>query len=80
MKCSSCKNEVDCSQCESIRLVYISAKVDNTYTNWWRGAKTGKRREQNGKLPSCLDIGDNGYMAFTFCVDCGQIQEYKSTV
>jgi len=81
MKCSRCKNAIDCSQCGSIKLVYVSAKCENKcHTHWWEG-KTGRTTIQNGYLPTILGIGDNReYLEFTFCVDCGQIQDYKSDV
>lgn len=60
-----------CQSCGSDKLCAISAKCSDcfSYTNLWSG------KEYDGYVPFPLKIGGGDYVRFTYCRDCGQIQE-----
>lgn len=72
-----------CSSCDSIQIVEISAKCsDLFYVKWWDyivDNKVKAGREQNGYVPKVLGLGnDSDYVEFDYCFYCGQIQDFKA--
>ncbi len=68
-----------CSECNSHKLVSITAKVsDMCHIQWYAHPETGNVKEQCGYVPKVLGLGDDSdYLEFKFCIDCGQVQNYK---
>lgn len=64
----------ECKTCKSDRLMTVSGKTSDLC--WLRDEKTGQ--EHDGYVPSNCGIcepSDGGdYIAFTYCLACGQIQ------
>ena len=71
-----------CFRCNSYKIVFLSARcLSDCHVEWWVSPDTGKQNIQTGHVPSVLGLGKNSnYIEFTFCAECGQIQNYKSEV
>ena len=59
----------ECMTCESDRLLIVSGKVsDRCYLEM-------KNDGMSGYVPDDMGIGGGDYLEFTFCLECGQIQD-----
>jgi len=83
---SSLNNKIEelgvrCTNCDSKKVVEISAKVsDLCYIKWYKG-KNGRHKEQRGHVPTVLGLGDDhDYIDMDLCLNCGQVQNYESGV
>ena len=62
----------NCSNCESDRIVSISAKCsDLCSAQMFCGDNS---IEHDGYVPNDMGIGGGDYIEFEFCLECGQIQ------
>jgi hypothetical protein len=59
-----CQNE----KCESERLAHLSAKCSDLCF-----IKIGDKNH-DGYVPDDMKVGGGDYVAFDYCLDCGQIQ------
>lgn len=57
-----------CQRCDSERIMTYSGKTGD------RNIITIGDRDHNGYVPSDLNIGDDDYVDFDVCLDCGQMQ------
>jgi hypothetical protein len=64
-----------CKRCKSAKLTAVSGKTaDLCFTkNLDTGEETDGYTNENPRLAKIEEYGD--YLNFTFCFDCGQIQE-----
>ncbi len=63
-----------CEQCKSDRIIEFGCKCsDLSWITWWDG------KEQEGYVPRGIGLGDDeDYVEFILCINCGQLQNYKS--
>lgn len=59
----------NCQKCESNRILQISGKTSDLV---W--AKIGDREQDDGYVPSGMNIGSGDYLEFNVCLECGQMQ------
>jgi hypothetical protein len=59
----------NCSNCHSPRLAYISAKCSDLFF-----IKVNND-EKHDYVPYNLGIGGGDYVQFTYCLQCGKIQD-----
>jgi hypothetical protein len=59
---------MSCLNCESKRVASVSAKCEDLCR------VTLDEAEVDGYVPEDMGIGDGDYIAFDYCLDCGQIQ------
>ena len=59
---------MNCQRCESQRIHNVSAKC----SDMCNGDVNGRKHE--GYVPEDLAIGGGDYVNFSYCLDCGQIQ------
>jgi hypothetical protein len=57
-----------CQKCKSERIAKVIAKCDDRCTF------TINRKEQQDYVPNDAGIGGGDYVEFSYCLDCGQIQ------
>lgn len=58
----------NCQKCNSLRLASVSAKCSDR--GWVQVGNT----EHQGYIPHDLGIDGGDYVAFTYCLECGQMQ------
>lgn len=63
-----------CSQCGKDRLVRIQAHCVDRFGAYQFDIK----QHYDGYVPDELGIGDGDDVEITYCLDCGQIQNWKS--
>lgn len=62
---------MNCLRCNSDRLLEIQGKTADRFVMW-----NNKGQEYEGYPPMDAGIGDSGDdIEFTYCLDCGQIQD-----
>lgn len=59
---------MNCYNCKGDRIVEVSAKCSHINIHY-------KDDEFIGNIPSDIGIGGDEYIEFTYCLDCGMIQE-----
>jgi hypothetical protein len=59
-------------KCGSNRLIEVGGKVSDMF---WANQRDNNV-EYDGYVPTGLGIGNGDYMDFTYCLDCGQIQNW----
>lgn len=59
----------ECISCSSARIVNIGAKCSDMCS------VTYKEVEIDGYVPRDMNIGGGDYVEFSFCLNCGQIQD-----
>lgn len=57
-----------CSRCQSTRVATVSAKCSDAFWISLNGA------DHDGYVRPEFGIGDDDYVEFDYCLDCGQIQ------
>ena len=64
-----------CKRCKSTKLTSVSGKTADlcNTTDLDTGNETDGYTNENPRLKKIEEYGD--YLRFTFCADCGQIQE-----
>jgi hypothetical protein len=62
-----------CSRCGSARVGRIGSKSSDC-----NSVSLGDK-EHNGYVPGGMGIGGGDYVEFSWCLDCGQIQEEEGT-
>lgn len=60
---------MSCSRCGSGRIARVHAKTDD------RCSVAIGDVESSDYVPSDMGIGEGGYISFSYCLHCGQIQE-----
>lgn len=58
----------ECQRCKGQRIAAVSAKVSDRCT-----VSMGER-SYTGYAPDDMGIGDDDYLDFAVCLDCGQMQ------
>ena len=58
-----------CQRCKSERVASIGGKCSDCSSTSLRG------RERNGYVPGDMGVGGSDYIEFTWCLECGQIQD-----
>lgn len=59
---------MSCDSCASDRIAKISGKCSDMFQFETEGI------EYNGYVPINLGVGDGDYIRFSYCLDCGKIQ------
>ena len=59
-----------CQRCNSSRILNVSSKVSDRFF-----AQIGSK-EHSGYVPGGIGLDGGDYMAFAYCLDCGQIQDH----
>jgi hypothetical protein len=60
---------MNCRNCKSDRIIQVIAKCkDLCYIKF-------KEKEKGGYVPYDLGIGGEDYIKFSYCADCGMIQD-----
>lgn len=62
-----------CQRCGSKRVIGVSGKCSDSFSAM-RHYDDGTFQEKIGYVPEDLGIGEDKYMDFDYCLDCGQIQ------
>jgi len=64
-----------CKRCDSVKLTSVSGKTSDLCStrDLDTGTETDGYTNENPRLKRIEEWGD--YLTFTFCADCGQIQE-----
>ena len=65
---------MNCIRCESKRILTINAKSSDLNTHFIEHLD----HEHDGHNPEIPGVCDGDYINLTFCLDCGQIQDFKS--
>jgi len=58
-----------CIRCKSDRILDLSGKTSDCYDHTFKG------KSYDGYVPEDIGIGGSDYIAFKYCLDCGQIQD-----
>jgi len=58
-----------CSNCKSGRLILICGKTSDLFSMRY------KDKVYDGYVPSDLNIGSGDYIEFSYCLNCGKIQD-----
>ena len=61
---------MSCSQCGGERIASVNSKASDLH--YW----SYKNIEHDGYLPDCSGIGGGDCVDFSYCLDCGQIQNW----
>ena len=57
--------------CDNQKIAHVGAKCNDMFS------LTYENIEIDGYVPSGLNIGGGYYVEFNFCLNCGQIQNFK---
>lgn len=60
-----------CKSCKGNRISLVSAKCSDACYMSVQGVK----KEHDGYVPRNMGIGGGDYVEFSYCLDCGQIQD-----
>ncbi len=63
---------MQCQRCKSERVVYLSAKSSDR--NYLSVGPVEGQKNMSGYMPCDMGIGNEDYVTFDYCLDCGQIE------